>query len=101
MSMVLIGRRLSSNELRAVLDDPSTVDSRLFGDLDDRTPRCPTPSSTLARPGMASITFLTRTPWEVRGGPAGGAGPRGVGGRRGAAPAPPPAPPADPAVGAC
>src|SRR2546423_4203479 len=38
-----------------------------------RMPRCPTPSSTLARPGMASITFLTRTAWEVRGGPAGAA----------------------------
>lgn len=35
MGMVLIGRRLSADEVRAVLEDPTTVEALLYGDLDD------------------------------------------------------------------
>jgi hypothetical protein len=35
MGMELIGRRLAADELRAVLDDPASVDTLLYGDLDD------------------------------------------------------------------
>jgi hypothetical protein len=44
MGMELIGRRLSADELRAVLDDPTIVDTLLYGDLDDEDAEMPDPS---------------------------------------------------------
>ena len=43
--MVLIGRRLTPDELRMVLDDPAVVSALLYGDLDDEDAEMPDPES--------------------------------------------------------
>ncbi|GAB3982083.1 hypothetical protein GCM10027615_64070 [Plantactinospora veratri] len=54
--MELIGRRLSSDELRAVLDDPGAVTTLLYGDLDDDDAEMPEPELVWVGPGTPSTT---------------------------------------------
>ncbi|MEE6310422.1 hypothetical protein V1634_26635 [Plantactinospora veratri] len=56
MGMELIGRRLSSDELRAVLDDPGAVTTLLYGDLDDDDAEMPEPELVWVGPGTPSTT---------------------------------------------
>lgn len=64
MGMELIGRRLSADELRAVLDDPATVGTLLFGDLDDDA-EMPDPELDLDRSWHGLHYLLTGTAWEI------------------------------------
>lgn len=64
MSMVLIGRRLSRDELRAVLDAPTTVGALLYGDLDDDA-EMPDPELDLGKNWHALHYLLTGTAWEI------------------------------------
>jgi hypothetical protein len=63
--MVLIGRRLSADELRAVLDDPTTADTLLYGDLDDDDGEMPEPELDLDKSWHAIHYLLTGTAWEL------------------------------------
>jgi hypothetical protein len=63
MGMGLIGRRLSAGELRAVLDDPETVDALLFGDDDDD--EMPEPDLDLDKSWHVVHYLLTGTAWEI------------------------------------
>jgi hypothetical protein len=63
MGMVLIGRRLSADELRAVLDDPATVATLLYGDLDDD--EMPEPELDLDKSWHGIHYLLTGTAWEI------------------------------------
>jgi len=71
--MELIGRRLSSDELRAVMDDPTTVDALLYGDLDDDDAEMPDPELDLDKSWHAIHYLLTGTAWEIGDGAAGAA----------------------------
>jgi hypothetical protein len=71
--MELIGRRLSSDELRAVLDTPTTVDALLYGDLDDDDAEMPDPELDLGKSWHAIHYLLTGTAWEIGDGAAGAA----------------------------
>jgi hypothetical protein len=73
MSMVLIGRRLSPEELRAVLEDPSTVGTLLFGDLDDEDAEMPEPELDIGKSWHGIHYLITGTAWEIRDGAAGAA----------------------------
>ncbi|MCG5436432.1 YfbM family protein [Micromonospora sp. PSH25] len=59
--MELTGRRLSGEELRAVLDDPATVSLRLFGDLDDDDAEMPDPELDLHKSWHALHDLLAGT----------------------------------------
>ncbi|WP_330441212.1 YfbM family protein [Micromonospora sp. NBC_00821] len=59
--MELIGRRLSAEELRAVLDDPTTVSLLLFGDLDDEDAEMPDPELDLHKSWHALYYLLAGT----------------------------------------
>ena len=63
--MVLIGRRLSADELRAVFDDPAVVTGLLFGDLDDDDAEMPEPELDLDKSWHGLHYLLTGTDWEV------------------------------------
>ncbi|MET7395495.1 YfbM family protein [Dactylosporangium sp. NPDC005572] len=63
--MELIGRRLSDDELRAVRDDPATVDALLYGDLDDADAELPDPELDLDKSWHGIHFLLTGTAWEV------------------------------------
>ncbi|GAA2188068.1 hypothetical protein GCM10009848_27660 [Micromonospora lupini] len=65
MGMELIGRRLSVEELRAVLDDPATVSLLLFGDLDDEDAEMPDPELDLHKSWHALHYLLAGTAAEV------------------------------------
>ncbi|TYC19202.1 DUF1877 family protein [Micromonospora sp. MP36] len=65
MGMELIGRRLSADELRAVLDDPTMVDLLLYGDLDDDDAEMPEPELDLNKSWHALHYLLTGTAWEI------------------------------------
>ncbi|MET8463587.1 YfbM family protein [Micromonospora zamorensis] len=59
--MELIGRRLSADELRAVLDDPTTVSLLLFGDLDNEDAEMPDPELDLHKAWHALYYLLAGT----------------------------------------
>ncbi|MCI4066073.1 YfbM family protein [Micromonospora sp. R77] len=65
MSMVLIGRRLSPEELTAVLADPTAVDRLLYGDLDDDEAEMPEPELDLDKSWHGIHYLLTGTGWQV------------------------------------
>jgi hypothetical protein len=71
--MELIGRRISRDELRAVLDAPSKVGALLYGDLDDDDAEMPDPELDLGKSWHAIHYLLTGTPWETGDGAAGAA----------------------------
>ena len=68
--MELIGRRLSAAELRALIDDPSTADGLLYGDVDDDDAEMPEPELDLDKSWHGVHYLLTGTAWGV--GDAGG-----------------------------
>ena len=68
--MVLIGRRLSAAELHAVLDDPDTVSTLLYGDLDDDDAEMPEPELDVDKAWHAIHYLLTGTAWEIGEGAA-------------------------------
>ncbi|MFK4246146.1 YfbM family protein [Micromonospora chokoriensis] len=59
--MELIGRRLSAEELRAMLDDPTSVSLLLFGDLDDEDVEMPDPELDLHKSWHALHYLLAGT----------------------------------------
>ncbi|WMF04560.1 YfbM family protein [Micromonospora robiginosa] len=65
MSMVLIGRRLSSEEFTAVLTDPTAVDRLLYGDLDDDDAEMPEPELDLDKSWHGIHFPFTGTAWQV------------------------------------
>jgi Domain of unknown function (DUF1877) len=65
VGMVLIGRRLSTAELQAVLDDPAAVGTLLYGDLDDDDAEMPEPSLDLDKAWHGIHYLLTGTAWEI------------------------------------
>src|SRR5262245_36837129 len=65
MGMELIGRRLSADELRAVLNDPAAVDRLLYGDLDDLDAEMPEPELDLDKSWHGIHYLLTGTAWEI------------------------------------
>jgi hypothetical protein len=71
--MELIGRRLSATELRALLDDPSTADDLLYGDLDDDDAEMPEPELDLDKLWHGVHYLLTGTAWDLGDGAAGAA----------------------------
>jgi hypothetical protein len=73
VGMELIGRRLSSDELRAVMDAPTTVRALLYGDLDDDDAEMPEPELDLGKSWHAIHYLLTGTAWEIGDSAAGAA----------------------------
>lgn len=65
MGMELIGRRLSADELRVVLDDPTAVGTLLYGDLDDDDAEMPDPELDLDKSWHGIHYLLTGTAWEI------------------------------------
>ena len=65
MSMVLIGHRLSADELQAVLDDPTVATSLIYGDLDDEDADMPDPDLDLDKSWHGIHFLLTGTAWEI------------------------------------
>ena len=63
--MVLIGRRVTADELRLVLDDPAQVSALLYGDLDDEDAEMPDPELDLDKSWHGMHYLLTGTAWEV------------------------------------
>ncbi|MEN3614350.1 YfbM family protein [Plantactinospora sp. ZYX-F-223] len=63
--MVLVGRRLSAEELAAVLADPETVDTLLYGDLDDEAAEMPEPELDLDKSWHGIHYLLTGTAWHI------------------------------------
>ncbi|MGW4293215.1 YfbM family protein [Micromonospora chersina] len=61
--MVLIGRRLSTEELAAVRADPTAVDALLYGDLDDDEAEMPEPELDKSWHGIHYL--LTGTDWQI------------------------------------
>ncbi|MFD0974197.1 YfbM family protein [Plantactinospora endophytica] len=61
--MELIGRRLSSDEWRAVLNDPEAVGALLYGDLDDDDAEMPDPELDLGKSWHALHYLLTGSAW--------------------------------------
>lgn len=65
MGMVLIGRRLSADELAAVRADPTAVDALLYGDLDDDEAEMPEPELDLDKSWHGIHYLLTGTAWRI------------------------------------
>ncbi|WP_155391668.1 DUF1877 family protein [Catellatospora paridis] len=63
--MVLIGRRLSADELQAVLDDAAVVDELLYGDLEDDDGEMPEPELDLDKSWHGVHYLLTGTAWDI------------------------------------
>ena len=63
--MVLIGRRLSADDLRAVNEDPEAVATLLFGDLDDDDAGMPDPDLDVDKSWHGLHFLLTGTAWDV------------------------------------
>lgn len=68
MGMVLIGRRLSAEELAAVRADPTAVDALLYGDLDDDEAEMPEPELDLDKSWHGIHYLLTGTDWQIGAG---------------------------------
>lgn len=66
MGMVLIGRRLSSDELKAVQADPATVETLIFNDDDPDTPGA---GLDLDKAWHGIHFLLTGSAWEPGEGP--------------------------------
>ncbi|MGC4764489.1 YfbM family protein [Micromonospora sp. DT46] len=62
--MVFIGRRLSVEEMAAVLADPTAVDELIYGDLDDEA-EMPEPELDLDKSWHGIHYLLTGTAWEI------------------------------------
>ncbi|MEU4693940.1 YfbM family protein [Actinoplanes sp. NPDC023714] len=73
MGMELIGHRLSGADLQALLDDPSTVEKILYGELDDDDAEMPEPELDLDKSWHAVHFLLTGTAWGIGDDPAGAA----------------------------
>ncbi|BBH70295.1 hypothetical protein ACTI_69800 [Actinoplanes sp. OR16] len=71
--MELIGHRLSGAALQKLLDDPSAVESILYGDLDDDDAEMPEPELDLDKSWHAVHYLLTGTAWSLGDTPAGAA----------------------------
>jgi hypothetical protein len=71
--MELIARRLSAVELRAVLDEPSTASTLLYGDLNDEDAEMPDPELDLDKSWHAIHYLLTGTAWDIGDDAAGAA----------------------------
>lgn len=65
MSMVLVGRRLSSDELKAITDDPATVEALIYGDAEDDGAEMPEPELNLNKWWHCIHYVLTGTAWQV------------------------------------
>lgn len=65
MGMVLIGRRLSAEELAAVRADPTAADTLLYGDLDDDEAEMPEPELDLDKSWHGIHYLLTGTAWQI------------------------------------
>ncbi len=65
MGMVLIGRRLSAEELAGVLADPTAVDTLLYGDRDDDEAEMPEPELDLDKSWHGIHYLLTGTAWQI------------------------------------
>src|SRR5687768_11561699 len=65
MGMVLIGRRLSTDELRAVLDDPAIVGTLLYGALDNEDAEMPDPEVDLDKSWHVIHYLRTATAWDI------------------------------------
>jgi hypothetical protein len=65
VGMVLIGRRLSNDELQALLDDPARVGALLYGDLDDDDVEMPEPELDLDKSWHGIHYLLTGTAWAI------------------------------------
>jgi hypothetical protein len=63
--MVLIGRRLSAEELAMVRADPTAVDALLSGDLDDDEAEMPEPELDLDKSWHGLHYLLTGTDWRI------------------------------------
>lgn len=63
--MVLIGRRLSAEELAAVRADADVVEALLYGDLDDDQAEMPEPELDLDKAWHGIHYLLTGTVWEA------------------------------------
>ncbi|MEU2662184.1 YfbM family protein [Micromonospora sp. AMSO12t] len=62
--MVFIGRRLSVEEMAAVLADPTAVDELIYGDLDDEA-EMPEPELDLDKSWHGIHYLLTGTAWKI------------------------------------
>jgi hypothetical protein len=65
VGMVLIGYRLSAQEMQAVLDDPMTVEKLLFGDDDEDDAEMPEPELDIDKAWHGIHYLLTGTAWEI------------------------------------
>ncbi|WP_247663876.1 YfbM family protein [Micromonospora sp. U21] len=63
--MMLIGHRLSVEELAAVRADPTAVDTLLYGDLDDDEVEMPEPELDLDKSWHGIHYLLTGTAWQI------------------------------------
>lgn len=88
MGMVWIGRRLSTSELQAVLDNPTEVTELLFGNLNDEAAETPKPVVDLDKAWHGIHYLLTGAAWSLGDGPAGEAilGGEQIGGDQGYGP---------------
>lgn len=68
MGMVLIGRRLSADDLRAVVDDPAVINALVYGDLQDEDAEMPEPDLDLDKSWHGIHYLLSGTAWEVTDG---------------------------------
>lgn len=71
MSMVLVGWRLSSDEVKSVTDDPATVEALIYGDVEDDDAEMPDPELDVDKSWHGIHYALTGTAWQV--GPGAGA----------------------------
>ena len=65
VGMVLIGRRLSAEQLAVVRADPTAVDALLYGDLDDDDAEMPEPELDLDKSWHGIHYLLTGTAWQI------------------------------------
>ncbi|GID62118.1 hypothetical protein J3R03_003251 [Actinoplanes couchii] len=65
MSMVLVGRRLSSDEVKSVTDDPAAVETLIYGDVEDDDAEMPDPQLDLDKSWHGIHYALTGTAWQV------------------------------------
>jgi hypothetical protein len=68
VGMELIGYRLSADELQALLEDPATVSTLVYGDLDDPDAEMPEPELDLEKSWHGIHYLLTGTAWGTEAG---------------------------------
>src|SRR6476661_4451319 len=68
MSMVLIGRRLSADELSAVREDASIVTALLYGNLEDEYSDMPEPDLDINKAWHGIHFLLTGSAWDIQPG---------------------------------